>query len=673
MMASGLASSQFCRAQTPAPAFTPGAGELALEGQVQTVDEPNGQVTLLATAFSTPGGRGAIAPPKTKVLLISEQTIFWDERIGRATKLAELMAGTPLRALGRDAGSGQSLAARLLIWRSPEPIESPTEAPKPLSVAELLPPSQEIGGVRVSLLDAGFESEKRLFQWGKNTDPTFFLAFRVETPVAVDAENPWWKWARFTGLSAPQGQTLWSSSAGAWGEGEAQRALTFARVDPRWPSVTAHWEIAPPGAPASANGQFSGYYEINGPAPSPQQPRVEPGKAIQTAHGTIYILDSIECDYARHTTTFSLAVEKPAEVPDAHVSTYPTRIRDDQGTLFRGFTKAETDRITISCDALPAQGATALTLGLQVQESAESWKQAQFFPTIDLEIPVAALLEARPPRLKRDALPNYQAHNADIAARLEEAHRSELRWWGTVWLRPTTADAPPPTETTTQIVALGGRATTGDGREFEVTIADTQTPIFHGDNSAPAPGETAFALQIEITGEVPADPVTLRLETARTRSLLHVVDLPALAVPAAGASLIPKSPARGAISLQKIAWIETQSADATAITRRTGATIGPNGALALIFATKRALTASTLSVEKLQIRAPSGALPHQPSATYNGDVLTGAGQNTLWSLIVPAPPYGVVPLKLHLELLENGGDEPGERLDIAGVMLKPGE
>jgi hypothetical protein len=655
-----------------APSATVATGELGLEGQVQKIDNASGQITILATAFSTSTGRKEIAPPKLKTLITTGKTRFFDERARRDFGFGAIALGLSLRVVGRDAGTGKPLDARVVLWSSLGPNE-PADPETPEAIEGLLPPSQAASGVRVRIYDAGFAAPQKLFPNSDETAPIFFVAFRTFAPAEAKTKKPAAEWARFTGLTTPDGQLVYGSGGGILEkENGSGSALSFPNIDPRWKSVTANWEITSPQAPAGADGQFSGGYELKGATPSAGKPLVEPKTTLKTAHGTKYVLQSIACDFEKKTTTFTLSIEKPANVPGVRVSTYQSTIKDDLGTLFRSSSRSDGKQFTVIANGLPAPGAKSLTIGLEVEESAPGWKKQQFYRPISLDIPVAALANANPPSLTTEDVISYNAENDVFTARLEETRRSDEKWWGALWVKPQNkADT---IQTLVQNVPeiTGGKAVTADGRSFDITVSEASDVFFHSDRSAPVSEELATALQVNITDDVPIEPVRLELETTQTRQLLHSVDLPAVPIPALEGPLTFDTPqGQGTLRLQKVAFVQGKSGEDLELRTDGSARVAAQGALVMVFTVDRALPEETLRLKSLRLDNQTIGGQSPLNSSWNGDGLSEAKNNSLWTLVVQPPTTGAKTLKVHLDLLESGPTEPAPPIVIEKVDITP--
>ena len=122
------------RAQESAPAaanasaLLPKEGEIALTGTLQNVDWKLRRLEILASSFTLPSGKdSAIEPAKAKIILLPlEVSPFVRDDIlrgdlTRAVKPEELKTPLSILVIGRDSGTGQPLAARVVaVWDSVE-------------------------------------------------------------------------------------------------------------------------------------------------------------------------------------------------------------------------------------------------------------------------------------------------------------------------------------------------------------------------------------------------------------------------------------------------------------------------------------------------------------------------------------------------------------------------
>jgi WD40 repeat protein len=91
-------------------------GEIRLDGRVKTVDEAGHSFVIEVAAFTLPTGKTKIvAPARPKTITLQAQTIFQTKDATAATS-ADLKSGSVVGVIGHDAGSGQNLPARLVIF-----------------------------------------------------------------------------------------------------------------------------------------------------------------------------------------------------------------------------------------------------------------------------------------------------------------------------------------------------------------------------------------------------------------------------------------------------------------------------------------------------------------------------------------------------------------------------
>ncbi len=171
------------------------AGEILLEGTIQTVEADGSGLSMKATSFALPSGKSAKLPaPRLKAIHIMDTTrLFVRGTPGQILKPTRLKSGWFVVAVGRDDGSGQPLPARsLAVWTSvrngkywldsepgkapektpeaapepvvPEPVTSGPVAPGPVTAALIAPPNSTQKGAPVDaassvLENGGFEDQ----------------------------------------------------------------------------------------------------------------------------------------------------------------------------------------------------------------------------------------------------------------------------------------------------------------------------------------------------------------------------------------------------------------------------------------------------------------------------------------------------------------------------------
>lgn len=94
-------------------------GEIRLDGKIITLNIDQKSLVLEATAFTLPDGKSkALAPAKTKTILVPESTMLRLQGRDEPAALSDLKAGAVVAVIGRDLGSGKDLPARLIVITS---------------------------------------------------------------------------------------------------------------------------------------------------------------------------------------------------------------------------------------------------------------------------------------------------------------------------------------------------------------------------------------------------------------------------------------------------------------------------------------------------------------------------------------------------------------------------
>ncbi|BCM91814.1 hypothetical protein IAD21_03690 [Abditibacteriota bacterium] len=656
------------------------AGEIALEGEVRAINGVTGEVTIMATAFATPTGRKTFPTAKAKTLVTTGATKFVDRRVGTLYALSDLSIGLQLRAVGRDGGTGKPMNARLLEWQSLEP-QLPPDPDTPIALAGLLPPPQDSKGVKVRVIDSGFQPENRIFNWSKEGRPVFFVTYRVFPPRNAKIERPVYEWGNLKELRGPNGAIIRSSGAGSnvtVGEG---RTLSFPRVNPKWKSVTAIWETTSPDARPDSSGRFQGQFQLAGTLPTPAKPKSEPQTRLETPHGTVYVLQSIECDWEKKTSTYILSVEKPDDVPDVSVDTHIDSISDDKNRNLKSghtYQRGTDKQITLAVPVVPEAGAKEAHLSLSVTERSDSWKQKEAYSNLEIELPVASLLKANPPVApaevaaptegEQGALPAWNAENETFSARIEEVQRADSLL-GTVWVAPKikTDDGAVRTLVETVAMPVALRARTADGHDHPVILFGTEADdtFFHSDGGVPTSGEIAMRFNSD-TGQSFGDETAFSLDVRSFKRLQSDVDLKALAISPDTQRALDEPMGDGGLMLQKIAWLGTEATDKMVL--RTGGQLQFKGktGLILVFSHTPIAPDSQIKLDSVTMRDDTGKMQTTGWTMWKGDALSGEANNAL-TLILPAPTDGTKTVDIHLHATETGPDEATSTLEFPGV------
>ncbi len=619
------------------------AGEIALEGEIRGINGATGEVTILATAFATPNGRKELNPPKPKTLVTNGQTRLIDLRQGTFYGLGELTIGLKLRAVGRDGGTGKPMNARVLEWSSPIPTIPPDPAtPGPLR--ELLPPPADSKGVRVRVVDGGFQPENQIFNWSKKTRPVFFLSYRVFEPREAKTTRPYYEWARLLGVRAPDGQMLVGSGAGNTGEA---RVISFPKVNPQWKSVTAIWETTAPDAGADSSGRSRSYYTLSGPLPTRENPATKPNAQVITKHGVVLTLAAITCDWEKKTTTYTVEYTRPKEASNADISSDLSSVVDDQDRSLRvggSFSSGTAKGVSIRMPGLPADDAKTVKLTLLVSEFDEAWKQKDAYSTLEVEVPVAALLKANPPApivappaTDAEALPAWSVSDGKFAARIEEVQRGE-NYLGLVWVAPADKNNAEQTQTlvekVTVPVELRARDNAGKDRPMILFSETSDEVFFHSDGAPPVPGETATRFN-KNTGNFD-DTTDFALDVRSFRRLRHSFSVKGLPVTLDSQRAIDEQTGTGTLRLKKIAWLGADKIETLLLAQGAAAKFKGESALIAVFDYTPLDADAKITLDKSTLSDNKGNAQDIKGPLYRGDLLSGTTSGAL-SLVLPAP------------------------------------
>lgn len=631
-------------------------GEVALEGEIRGINGATGEVTILATAFATPNGRKELNPPKPKTLVTNGQTRLIDLRQGTIYGLGDLTIGLKLRAVGRDGGTGQPMNARALEWSSPVPTIPPDPAtPEPLR--GLLPPPADSKGVRVRVVDGGFQPENKIFDWSKKTRPVYFLSYRVFEPREAKTTRPYYEWARLLGVRAPDGQMLVGSGAGNTG---AARVISFPKVNPQWKSVTAIWETTAPDANADSSGRSLNNYTLSGPLPTRENPTVKPNTQVTTKRGVVLTLAAITCNWEKKTTIYSVEYARPKEAPDAEISSDLSNVVDDQGRSLRvpGAYLASTAKgVSIQMPGLPADDAKTVKLTLLVTEFDEAWKQKDAYSTLEVEVPVAALLKANPPAPiiappadDAGALPAWSASDAKFATRIEEVQRGE-GYLGLIWVAPADKNKAEQTqtlvETVTEPVELRARDSEGKDRPMSLFSETSDEVFFHSDGTPPVAGETATRFN-KNSGKFDAT-TDFALDVRSFRRLRHNFSVKGLAVAPDSQRAVDGPVGTGTLQLKKIAWLGADKIETLLLAQGAAAKFKGESALIAVFDYTPFAADAKITLDKSTLRPDKGDAQEISGPLYRGDLLSGTTTGAL-SLVLPAPSSTTTATAIELDI-----------------------
>ena len=221
-------------------------------------------------------------------------------------------------------------------------------------------------------------------------------------------------------------------------------------VDPRWERVRVRFEVTAPGAPAAAHGSFAQEFPVE--LPIPQLGETTPlGISVTTERGTKVEIADIatkkpemngngdRLSNVEGTVTLNMSGQKPADVPDAKIdfSLGNYRIDGEEWHPQNSGASRNADKMIARLQRPPAR-VKSLQATLTVSESAPQWVLSAYSGVVEFELPVAALLQARPPA-RLSVLPKlFEAQTEDASARLSAPLWKDGQWQMRVWseMRP---------------------------------------------------------------------------------------------------------------------------------------------------------------------------------------------------------------------------------------------
>lgn len=467
--------------QFDAEILAPRAGEIMLEGEVLTWDAASKILEIRARAFSTPTNRRELGAARAKTLVVNEKT----KLLGAARPLQTLTPQTKLRVVGRER-AGEPFVARALFWELPAPSEIPADATLSPAVAALLPPARTAAGVSVRLLNAGFRLDEK-----SAMAPGFFFD-AIATPGArVNLKQ----------IVGPGSQRTMSSASTPIMVGDKREAQRWKAiyVDPRWKSVRVQFEVTAPDVPEKARGEFTTKFPIELPLPALGQKLPLKG-TVKTDRGSVVEITEIatrkpqidgngdRLSNADGTMEIKVRSEKPEGVPDARVdfSLGNYEIEGKQWTPNSSGSVGRTNETTINMARPPARVKTMKAI-LMVRESAPQWILAQYFGTVEFELPIAALLKARslPAPAPLPALSEVKAEGG--VARAGAPFWNNSAWKVRLWTERTAIAGVPDNDNANvirRLVITEATARARDGNEYKWRSSDASGNLFFAPDNA---------------------------------------------------------------------------------------------------------------------------------------------------------------------------------------------
>ncbi len=554
----GLAA-PLARAQnTPAIAISaseaailaPRAGEILLEGEIVKTSADGQNLEILARAFSTPSNRRELETPRAKTLVINAQT----QLLGAKRPLQTLPPQTLVRVVGREIAE-QPFVARALLWgdaaqpattapaatHSAVPVAGDAtiegDATVPDAVAQILPAPRQIAGASVRLVDAGFRLDKRI-----PLAPVFYFVVRATPGAKVSLLNIVGPDLQLATYSAVPTQT---------GDGHAAENWIAPYVDARWDHVRVFMEVTAPDAPADARGSFVQNFPVELPLPALGQ-TIPLHKTIATPHGSTVEISEISnnkpqkdgngdrLSNADGTLSIEIRSQKPGDAPDAKIGLWLKDYQVENKDWYPNSSGSEgsADKTTLHLSRPPAAIKT-MTANLEVSESAPQWVMPQYFGVATFELPVAALLKARPPATPADAPQLFEAQTPGGVARISAPQWIDGAWQMRLWTQRHDVAGLPESNpnVATRLVVTEVVAKSARGHEFSWSNGGHSGDLFlTPDNTPLARDEAAHRVIFREATELDA-PVQLTATAQERRFYSSMHDFRGLPIPPRGQTL----------------------------------------------------------------------------------------------------------------------------------------
>lgn len=543
LLFSWLLSGPVCAA--PAPP-TPLAGEIALEGTIESLDVVKNTVVLRATAFATTAGAAKKLPqPKIKAIQIGDATQFVESSGLKNLSLGDLEKGLPIRVVGKEV-AGKSFAARVVAWRAPAP-PIPLDPLTPRAVAPLLPPAQTQNGITLRIIDAGWMSLAQMWPQSQNSArPLFYFSYTL--PGASDGGRNEQGWAtsvaerntRLLQVSGPKGEPVTVNSSGPLEREPGIYGGTrtaFSGVNPVWKFVVAEFETLDPSAARGASGEINSTLVFDKvPLPAKSGEKLAVGKTMTTARGTTVTLKTVRVGkhFAGDTdrTFFDFAVKSPPSIGDMKVELDLDSIKDENDTRWT-YDGWGNSGFEFSVKALPPAGSKTLTVGIKIKESAPSLQKRGAYRQFRVEIPVAAFLKFKAPPANPPA-PVLKAEGKAVSVEIErETHENTGNWGAMAWIQ----SRGNPADKTQRWLLREVKARARDKETRGSTYEDDNSRQFMRLNGAPAASdEHSQSLIVPFDLKRP-DRFDLELKLEMARRLENFTSLRGVPLPARGASL----------------------------------------------------------------------------------------------------------------------------------------
>lgn len=534
----------------------------------------------------------------------------------------------------------------------------------------LLPETRDSAGVGVKIVGAGFGTLREVEGASNRTVPLFYVDTRVtppDTKTSGGIEHPW---AVLKRLRGPRGETIYPDYDVNLGETSRQ---VFSRVNPAWKSVTAIWETIAPGAPADISGKFKARYSLAGALPTRENPVTTPNTQLETPQGTTVTLTSIAADYAANKTTYAFNLSRPTAATSATTSIdfVTPEVRDDQNRLLserkRGF-DGRKPGMKLIFGGVPAPDATQATISFDLVEQSPRWRQREFYRTLEIEVPVAALFalqkqeadenKTEPP----ESLANqtYRAENGEFRARIERAD-SEQQFRAKIWVAPLNANVGAP-QTVAEPVALRARNAAGEFVPLKLEPKDIYN-YFHDDSTPIAPGENWAEVRAKALAM--GAQTTLALDVQSRERAEHFIDVRDIPIQPGQTQTLPRPASNNALWLRDVIW--TSAETAAQIERISGERLNvPAGALVLVLVHAPFGPNNALNFDYTNASDDTSGEALKNFGFWNGDALNGATDNA-WTLVLSPPATDATHIDVRVIATEKGPIQSRATLEFPNV------
>lgn len=428
------------------------------------------------------------------------------------------------------------------------------------SVAALLPSSQDFGALNLRVVNAGFAAPNEFFPAYNsfNTNGSgFFFAVRLRARHG-------WKWsqlAQFRGFTAPDGETFSAGQVQQASEDEPIPALyVFApRVNPKWKSVRAHFEVLDPRAPHNADGTYSQLKLLQSvPIPPNGTQAQPPARPIEftSAGGARYSLQSVSRNEQRLTFEWKIAFPSGISKMTARFKGFTATTRGSISNHYGTADSYGNETLTANdYNTKLALDAREVDLNFELNEEIPDRKQLQFFRTLNFDIPVAPLLALAPPAPREAPFAPVKGSGPEIRLAIETLGRGWSGISGVLWVRDMGGDAAQEPRRwqvrKIEIVKPDGTSVAQD------QYRDPNRVYFHSDNTLARADEVGTTFELRVPAELKTAlvvPLRISVERARTLDGKHRFDKIPLPQPGQSLDFGPAQFADDLVALRRVVW-----------------------------------------------------------------------------------------------------------------------